>query len=233
MVDKRIKLHLGCQEKYLRGYVNIDLPPDRHTVQKVKADRYADVRELHYESCTIDEIRSHHLLEHFSRREALTLLARWHKWLRVGGLLVIETPDFEESARKFLQRELDDQFKLGRHIFGSHETDWAYHLDFWHEAKFRYVLSELGYGDFKFDKFSSNVEKKLPLLRGNFIAKQETVLKRLSRLGFNFLPNIVCYACKTVEEVDYKDKIKNILQKSLIGREKKILEVWLKDVEKI
>jgi len=225
-----IKLHLGCQEKYLKGYINIDLPPPEHTVERVKADIYADVRKLSYAHESVDEVRSHHLLEHFSRQEALVLLARWHSWLRMGGLLVVETPDFEESAKKFIRGSEDEQFVLARHMFGSQEAGWAYHKDFWSENKFHLVLSRLGYGDFNFEKFSNNVESKIPALRGSFIAKKEQWLKKLSPIGFNALPNIVCYAKKIKREVDYHSQIKNILKKSLVGRESKILEVWMKSI---
>lgn len=226
----QIKLHLGCQEKYLEGYVNIDLPPEHHTAQTVKADKYADVRTLEYPKDSIDEIRSHHLLEHFSRQEALVLLARWHSWLKVGGVLVVETPDFEESAKKFVASSIDEQFVLARHIFGSHEAGWAYHKDFWSENKYRTVLGALGYGDFKFEKFSNNLEQKIPAV-GAFARKGEELLKGLSKFGFNFLPNIVCYAKKNQEDVDYKSVIRTILEKSVVGREEKILEVWMNDIE--
>lgn len=232
MKQKPIKLHLGCQEKYLEGYVNIDLPQEAHTVEKAKVDVEADVRILSYEMETVDEVRSEHLLEHFSRQEALLLLARWHKWLKIGGVLHVETPDFEESAKKFLNGSLDDQFMFARHIFGSHEAEWAYHKDFWSESKFCYVLRELGYGDFRFDKISNNVESKLPVLKGTFIAKQEIFLKKLGPLGFNNLPNIAAYAKKVVKDVDYRAVIRRILEKSLVGREKKILDVWMKEIPK-
>ncbi len=231
MSEKPIKLHLGCQEKYLEGYVNIDLPPDAHTVQKAKVDLEADVRTLSYERESVDEVRSEHLLEHFSRQEALLLLARWHKWLKMGGVMHTETPDFEESAKKFLKGSLDEQFMFARHIFGSHEADWAYHKDFWSENKYTYVLRELGYGDFRFDKISNNLESKIPALKGTFVVKQEGILKKLGSLGFNNLPNIVVYAKKAVKDVDYQKAIRRILEKSLVGRETKILDVWMKDVE--
>jgi hypothetical protein len=226
-----LKLHLGCQEKYLEGYVNIDLPPSEHTAQVVRADKYADVRELAYDAETVDEVRSHHMLEHFSRQQALVLLARWHKWLGMGGLLHVETPDFEESAKKFITGDIDDQFVLARHMFGSHEASWAYHLDFWSEPKFRFVLRELGFGDFRFEKFSNNLEQKLPAFKDSFIAKQERMLKKLGPLGFNALPNIVCYAKKVAKHVDYQSAIRGILEKSLVGRESKILDVWMKEVD--
>lgn len=228
--QKAVKLHLGCQEKYLEGYINIDLPPSEHTAQEVKADLYADVRDLDYPAGTVDEIRSHHLLEHFSRQEALLLLSRWHRWLKVGGLLVVETPDFEESAKKFVGANIEDQFVLGRHIFGSHEAGWAYHKDFWSEPKYRYVLDKIGFGEMKFDKFSNNLESKIPISKTLGISKAENVLKGLSKFGFNFLPNIVCYAKKTKTTEDYHAVIKDLLEKSMVGREVKILDVWLNDI---
>jgi hypothetical protein len=230
MDQKPVKLHLGCQEKYLEGYVNIDLPEESHTVRKAKVDIYADVRTLSYARESVGEARSHHLLEHFSRQEALVLLARWHKWLAMGGLLHVETPDFEESAKKFVGASLDEKFMLARHIFGSHEAPWAFHKDFWSEDKFRYVLRELGYGDIRFEKFSNNLESKIPALKGTFITKQEKALKVFGPLGFNALPNIVCKALKVRREVDYRGAIKAILRKSLVGRETKMLDVWMKEV---
>lgn len=225
-----MKLHLGCQEKYLEGYVNIDLPPEAHTVLKAKVDLEADVRKLSYEKETIEEVRSHHLLEHFSRQESLVLLARWHKWLTMGGLLHVETPDFEESAKKFVKSPLDGQFLLARHIFGSQEAPWAIHQDFWSEEKYRYVLRELGFGDFRFEKISNNLEAKIPALKGSAIAKQENLLKHLGPLGFNFLPNITCFAKKVERDIDYRAVIRRILEKSVVGRETKILEVWMEEV---
>jgi len=226
---KQIRLHLGCQEKYLPGYVNIDLPPEHHTAQQVRADVFEDVRTLSYEPETIDEIRAHHLLEHFSRQETLVLLARWHKWLRPGGVLHLETPDFEAAAEKFLRGSIDDQFVLGRHIFGSHEAEWAYHKDYWSEKKFRFVLSELGFGDFRFEHFSNNLEQKTPFLKGMTV-HTEPILKNLSRFGFNMLPNVVCFASKKQAYIDYENVIKRILAKSLVGRETAILDVWMKEV---
>ena len=190
-MKKAVKLHLGCQENYLEGYVNIDLPPEEQTVKGVRADVYADVRDLKYESNSIAEIRSHHLLEHFSRVESLILLSRWHKWLEPNGLLVVETPDFEESVRKLLAAKIEKQFVFARHIFGSQEAAWAYHKDFWSEAKFYYVLSRLGFGDLRFEKFSNNLVRKVPFLR-NIPLPKDKIVENLGRFGLNNLPNIVC-----------------------------------------
>ena len=94
MDNKSLKLHLGCGMNYLEGYINIDLPLDNQTIMRARADVYADIRTLKYAEDSVDEIRTHHLLEHFSRTESLRLLLQWRKWLSPGGLLHVETPDF-------------------------------------------------------------------------------------------------------------------------------------------
>lgn len=225
-----VKLHLGCQNNYLEGYVNVDLPPSEQTVERVRADIYQDVRRLSYPDNIVDEIRSHHLLEHFSRQEALLLLARWHRWLKKGGLLVVETPDFQTSVKKFMEaKNMEDRFPFGRHIFGSQEASWAQHQDFWYEDKFRYVLSLLGYNDFHFEKFSNNLEQKISSFRKIKIT-QEKFLKNFKKIGFNNMPNIICFAKKTREDIDYEMVICNILSLSLVGREKMMLNIWMRDI---
>ncbi len=142
------KLHLGCGQSHLSGYINIDFPPSEHTVQvKSGADIFGDITQLIFSACSIAEFRSHHVFEHFNRQKALALLVIWHHSLQVGGKLVIETPDFEESIRMLLNNQynyLQKQVVL-RHIFGSHEAFWAMHYDGWYEEKFRHILSALGF----------------------------------------------------------------------------------------
>ena len=86
MQERPIRLHLGCGEKYLEGYVNIDYPPDEHSVQvSSPADVYADITELSYEPGSVAEVRLHHVFEHFDRVTALSLLIDWYAWLEEGG----------------------------------------------------------------------------------------------------------------------------------------------------
>jgi hypothetical protein len=46
ITTEHLKLHLGCGERYLEGYVNIDYPASEHTVMSVKPDRFADIHTL-------------------------------------------------------------------------------------------------------------------------------------------------------------------------------------------
>src|SRR4051812_20927311 len=125
------RLHLGCGERYLDGYVNIDYPPSEHTVQQTSpADELADITRLEYAPESVAEVRLHHVFEHFDRPTALRLLIDWHEWLVDGGVLTIETPDFDRSVRAFTRRVGGgDPGPILRHGFGSHEgaggVDWG------------------------------------------------------------------------------------------------------------
>jgi predicted SAM-dependent methyltransferase len=148
-----IKLHLGCGQRYLEGYINIDYPATEHTVQShIKADRYADITELTYSSNTIDEVRLHHVFEHFTRTDALALLCRWRDWLKPGGLLRIETPDAMKSSELIASPFTSFDFKqqVMRHLFGSHEAAWAVHCDGWYKEKFITTLGSLGFENIRF-----------------------------------------------------------------------------------
>ncbi|MDD2336791.1 MAG: methyltransferase domain-containing protein, partial [Geobacteraceae bacterium] len=123
-----LRLHLGCGQKYLQGYINIDFPSENHTTQSRQiADYCANILDLDFPPGSVDEIRCHHVLEHFERPVALSLLAQWQSWLKKEGTLVIETPDLEESARLLLSEQSTYQEKqvIIRHLFGSNEAHWA------------------------------------------------------------------------------------------------------------
>jgi predicted SAM-dependent methyltransferase len=66
--DAETKLHLGCGQRHLEGYINIDFPASEHSVQdKSVADIQADITQLSYPASSIDEVRLHHVFEHFPR----------------------------------------------------------------------------------------------------------------------------------------------------------------------
>jgi predicted SAM-dependent methyltransferase len=143
-----MKLHLGCGQVYLEGYTNIDFPLTEHTVQeKTVADEHADLTALRYKSESIEEVRLHHTYEHFIRPQALGLLASWHSWLKMGGRLHIEVPDFDATAKLVLGRFTNDHDrKVGlRHIFGSNEAPWATHYEGWSEKRLVEVFELFGF----------------------------------------------------------------------------------------
>ncbi|MBU0568950.1 MAG: hypothetical protein ABII99_02405 [Patescibacteria group bacterium] len=143
-----MKLHLGCGEKYLKGFVNIDFPSKFHTIQnKSVADKYANIFELKYKKDSIEEIRLHHVFEHFERSIALGLIAGWRSWLKKDGILRIEVPDFDRSIGRVLNFFSDERAKCValRHIFGSQEASWAKHCEGWSPKRLKKILILFGF----------------------------------------------------------------------------------------
>jgi predicted SAM-dependent methyltransferase len=129
-----LRLHLGCGEVRLDGYWNVDQPPEAHTVQTRRAaDQFAELTTLRYPAASVDEVRLHHVFEHFPRPTAIALAASWRSWLRPGGILHVEVPDFERTARSVLRPLSSRRRRLVgiRHLFGSHEAPWAAHWEGW------------------------------------------------------------------------------------------------------
>ncbi|MBE0534077.1 MAG: glycosyltransferase [Phycisphaerae bacterium] len=142
-----LRLHLGCGKWRFDGYVNIDYPLTAHTVVKhLGADFHADITQLNFPDQSVDEIRLHHVFEHFNRVTALAMLIRWGRWLKPGGTLRIETPDLIGSARTLLS-DAAWKTKMGviRHLAGDQAAAWGYHVDHWSAERFEHTLKHLGF----------------------------------------------------------------------------------------
>lgn len=142
-----MKLHLGCGQVYLDGYINIDFPLSKHSVQhKSVADKRADITKLKYSKNSIEEIRLHHVFEHFDRATACALVAIWSNWLVDGGTLRIEVPDFARTALSILSpyTPLRKRSVGLRHVFGSQEADWAIHYNGWSKSELIKIFQMFG-----------------------------------------------------------------------------------------
>lgn len=142
------KLHLGCGQRYLDGYINIDFPLVEHSVQDSSiADIHADILGLTNSLESIDEVRLHHVFEHFPRPIACALLASWYSWLKPGGVLHVEVPDFSKTAKIMLNPfcSFKKRAVAERHLFGSHEARWAMHCEGYTPMMLKNMLSVFGF----------------------------------------------------------------------------------------
>jgi 2-polyprenyl-3-methyl-5-hydroxy-6-metoxy-1,4-benzoquinol methylase len=152
---QKLKLHLGCGGTMMEGYINVDYPSSEHNLMQVCADYEADLAMMDMPESSVDEIRIHHVFEHFNRVVALGLLIRWHKWLKPGGELIIETPDFIGTSAAALESPVSDQIALVRHLEGDHTAAWGYHIGQWFPARFEKTLVALGYSDLEMTKVAT------------------------------------------------------------------------------
>lgn len=139
-----MKYHLGCGSHYMPGYLNVDFPREQHTVNDaVKVDVYADILTMKYEPC--EEIRSHHVFEHFGFVDSFKLLEKWAVAILPKGRLVIDVPDVAALASALTTGSLEKKFKVMRYLYGSQEAQWAYHVNGWTVDMLEHVLRAIGY----------------------------------------------------------------------------------------
>lgn len=204
-----MKLHLGCGQVHLDGYVNIDYPLTEHTVQqKSVADEFHDLTDMRYKAGTIEEVRLHHVFEHFPRTQAIALLASWHSWLEKNGRVHIEVPEFDATAEIFFNPNAasKDRHVAIRHIFGSNEAAWAVHYDGWNEWRFRELFEVFGF-------------KTESVLRNEYLATRNIeVIARKNQ--------------KTPSKDKLIDTAREYLHQFTVNDsefETRLLEIWLKD----
>lgn len=109
-------------------------------------DRYADLRSLPYAPDSVDEIRTVQVLEHLDMREGPRVLRHWHEVLKPGGMLHVDVPDFEETARQLLA-QADEASKdwYYRLIYGSQKNAYAFHKNGFSPARLERLLREAGF----------------------------------------------------------------------------------------
>jgi predicted SAM-dependent methyltransferase len=118
-MTNKIKLHLACGNDYQEGYINVDLYPK----PDAKVDAQYDVTRLPYENETVDEIRALHIIEHFDFNEGVEVLKEWRRVLKPGGKIILETPDFLESCRAFVNSTEEQRCNLYGHFFSQASLD--------------------------------------------------------------------------------------------------------------
>jgi SAM-dependent methyltransferase len=96
-----VKLNLGCGDKLLAGYVNVDIVQSRAGMQP---DVISDLRKLScFDASYADEILAVHVVEHFWRWEVVDILKEWLRVLKPGGRMILECPNLRFACEEFLK----------------------------------------------------------------------------------------------------------------------------------
>lgn len=133
-----IKLHLGCRNKKIHGFINVDIDPS------VKPDLVDDVRFLtSYTDESVDVIYASHVLEHFKKREYIKVLTRWFSLLKKGGVLRLAVPDIEACVSHY--NKFQNLNLLKNLIWGAQEDEYAAHYNGWDFESLRVELQTIGF----------------------------------------------------------------------------------------
>jgi SAM-dependent methyltransferase len=96
-----VKLNLGCGDKILEGYVNVDVAPARAGRQP---DVICDLHQLApFKDDSADEVLAVHVVEHFWRWEVVDVLREWSRVLKPGAPMILECPNLQSACEQFLR----------------------------------------------------------------------------------------------------------------------------------
>lgn len=155
-----VMLHIGCGDKKLQGYVNIDAVPTEAT------DVVMDVaKDLHLIPSNIaSEIRLESVFEHFYRYEQPVILQHFHRILKKGQPLVIMwLADFDAIIDAYLKKKPGivgkdfDLFNVYRHTHGDpipKNSPYQLHKDIFTKDSIRALLEA---SDFYIEKLENEI----------------------------------------------------------------------------
>lgn len=119
-----VRLNLGCGDKLLPGYVNVDVAQAR---AGKSPDVLCDLRDLGvFQADSADEVMAIHVVEHFWRWEIEAVLREWVRVLKPGGTMVIECPNLKSACEAFLA---DPETGSRPDKAGGQGTMWVFYGD--------------------------------------------------------------------------------------------------------
>lgn len=119
--------------------------------QSYVCDRYGSYNFLPVVPGTVDEMLARHSFEHLSITEARSALVNLNTVMKLGGELVLDVPDHEETLR--LYRETGDEFYV-RHLLGPRRNDYGYHCMSFTPERLTTLVQEYG---FEFKQSEPNI----------------------------------------------------------------------------
>ncbi len=87
--SSHLKLHIGCGDHYIKGFLHIDIRRLPHVDIVTPAEKL-----LFFVDGSVDLIYACHILEHYGRHDIQKPLKEWYRVLKIGGILRLSVPDF-------------------------------------------------------------------------------------------------------------------------------------------
>jgi predicted SAM-dependent methyltransferase len=137
--DKKIKINLGCGDRPISGFLNVDC---------------RDIPSIEYPNTKIDELAcfddeladyvyASHVLEHIQREKTMATLLEWNRILKVGGMLRIAVPNWDSIIR--LYSRTHDLTNLINFMYGGREEPSNCHYRMFNYEILRTLLWEAGF----------------------------------------------------------------------------------------
>jgi predicted SAM-dependent methyltransferase len=144
MAETRVatNIHLGCGEKRLPGFVNVDARESAYT------DLVCDINNLPFEDNSVDLFYMCHSLEHIPIYGVQPLLKKLHSMLRPSGLIYISVPDFAILSSLYLSNRVP-LASIVRAIHGGQEYPGNTHYMSYDRQLLQAILQGSGFSEIR------------------------------------------------------------------------------------
>lgn len=192
-----MNLHLGCGNLKLENFINIDINSE-------KADLKLDIRKLDiFNNSTVEQIYNCHILEHIPRKELLNIILEWNRILKIGGILRISVPDFEQVVNIYNKNK--DITQIIGFLNGGQRNQWDFHFVNFDFDFLTQLLTLCGFNNIQ----RYDAEEFL----GNYDDYSKAYIPHMDKNGMLMSLNIVCTKEKNISVIkDIPMNIKKYLQ---------------------
>lgn len=133
-----MKLNLGCYDKKLPGFTNVDI---REEANPDLVDDAFKLNKINDNSVQI--IYSSHMLEHLSYEDSKSALKVWYNKLVNGGILRLAVPDFESICKRYIYKGNIDE--VLHSVCGSQKHKFDFHYNIFDESRLTSFLKQAGF----------------------------------------------------------------------------------------
>lgn len=134
-----LRVHLGAGPINIQGWINIDARDASHI--HLQSSGF-DLNE--FSDGAVSEIYMCHVLEHFSFEEAKTVLNALRKKLKVGGVLRLSVPDFDQLVAIY-HLSGNDLELIKMALMGGQEYEYNFHKGVFNKALLSKLLLSCGF----------------------------------------------------------------------------------------
>lgn len=141
-----MKLNLGCGKRnFGSDWIHID----GSTYEHIKSH---DIVNLPYDENSVDIIYASHVFEYFDREEAIDVLKKWKKCLKINGILRLAVPNFEMYSKLYSEGKITLDQCVGP-LYGKWkmtDKDTIYHKTTYDYTSLKKLLENCGFKDIKY-----------------------------------------------------------------------------------
>lgn len=198
------KLHVGCGQNYLPGYINLEFAEGNGKIP-FKYDMLGTGMDLPFEENTLEEIISFHVIEHMPRpQDGKTKSEKWrlnvddfltesYRTLKYGGKFIAECPDVEAIIHDIAK---NSNWDMINHLYGLDRYPGDTHQWGYTRKALKALLKKHGFADIKISDGTDYHTLDEPSLR---IEATKIGLKRIN-IEPTSACNLECTICTRDED---------------------------------